>query len=89
MTAACAAIWLADNSRCADIGGDGCATPRPRCDRFDVEVDGSVESNMPAFCECFLECPLPPRNVLVTGDALPRGVLAPGIDGNAKGDEDP
>jgi hypothetical protein len=37
--------------------GDGCAI-LPTCDRFEVLVDGKVESNRPALAECFLECPL-------------------------------
>lgn len=49
MTAACAAIWLADNSRCGDgfILGDGC--PNPIWERLDVLVDGRVGSKSPAL----------------------------------------
>ena len=37
--------------------GEGCCAMLPTCDKFEVLVDGSVESNSPALAECFLECP--------------------------------
>jgi hypothetical protein len=54
MTAACAAIWLAERP-----DDDWLAWPlgwfKPTEDRFDVLVDGRLESNMPWVAECFLE----------------------------------
>lgn len=37
-------------------------------ERFDVLVDGSVGSNIPAFCECFREWPTRPENVDEEGE---------------------
>ncbi len=47
MTAAWAAIWLVLSSRAG----------MPTCDRLLELVDGRVESNRPAVCECLREWP--------------------------------
>lgn len=46
----------------------------PIWERFEVDVEGSVGSNRPAFCECFRMCPL--TKEVLDGEALP-----PGVDG--------
>ncbi len=48
MTAAWAAIWLADNAPC----GGCCCWDMPTCDRFEVVVDGNDGSNMPCVAVC-------------------------------------
>src|SRR3569833_293278 len=69
MTAAWAAIWLALSSRCGTTGWD-----TPIWDKLLVLVDGSVESNKPAVCECLREWPLgPPETGTVRGEPV-RGV---------------
>lgn len=52
MTAAWAAIWLADSAALELL-----ACPpwlMPTCDRFDILVDGRVGSNSPGWAEYFL-----------------------------------
>jgi hypothetical protein len=49
MTAACAAIWLAD---IAAVFDDGCGAT---CARFEVAVDGNVESNNPCVAAYFFD----------------------------------
>ena len=72
MTAACAAIWLADmpalDAEAAAAAAAAAEAERedgppwcvmPICDdRFDVLMDGSVGSKEPCVAECFRECPL-------------------------------
>jgi hypothetical protein len=67
MTAACAAIWLADISRRVGASfGEDCANPT--FERLEVLVEGRVGSNMPAFCECFREWPTRPEKVDTDGE---------------------
>lgn len=77
MTAACAAIWLADKPPVA--GPEAWLLgPIPTCDRLEVLVEGRVGSNMPWVAACFLEW------VLRTGDDEPwaavRGAAGRGYD---------
>lgn len=62
MTAAWAAIWLADSAEFAEAAAATAAIAAApavvfmlTCERFEVLVDGRVESNKPCVAECFLE----------------------------------
>lgn len=68
MTAAWAAIWLAES-----VVVELDAWLMPTCDKFDVLVDGSVGSKSPCVVECFLAW------CLIRGDVAPvcEGVLVP------------
>ncbi len=78
MTAAWAAIWLADISRCGAGPGLGEACPRPICERLDVLVDGRVGSNKPAFCECLREWTTRVAKVGVIGEVVGGSVRGEG-----------
>lgn len=60
MTAAWAAIWLADKDE-FDAAAAAAAAMEPAvalvlwCERLDMLVEGRVESNRPCVAECFLE----------------------------------
>lgn len=65
MTAALAAIWLADREELLEVAAAAAAAAAAwldwamlSWDRFEVDVDGRVESKRPCVAECFLEWPL-------------------------------